>query len=424
MNPTQHDSAEILCIGTEILLGNIVNTNSAEISRALAEIGVNLYHHTVVGDNPERLKEALEIAFSRNNIVITTGGLGPTYDDLTKETIADYFGLPLVLHEPSARSIRCFFEKWKRQMTENNLKQAMMPEGCVVLENHNGTAPGCIIEQDGKVAVMLPGPPREMGPMFTQQVIPYLQKRSGQVFRSHCVYFFGIGESALESELRDTIEGMENPTIAPYAKDGEVMLRVTARAHTAEEAEELMRPAVAMLQERFPQYIYGVDVDNLQTALVRALEQRGLKVATAESCTGGYLSKRITEVAGSSAVFDCGVTSYANGIKEKLLGVRRETLERYGAVSEQTAREMADGVRRLAGADIGLSTTGVAGPGHSEAKPVGLVYVGVSSEWHSEVLELQLSRGYQNERDLIRYLAASYALSAALGAAKGCPNKK
>lgn len=413
------DSAEILCIGTEILLGNIVNTNSAVISRGLADIGINMFHHTVVGDNPNRLKDALDIAFSRNNIVVTTGGLGPTYDDLSKETVADYFGVKLKLHEPSAQSIRTFFDRWKRQMTENNLKQAMMPEGCIVLENRNGTAPGAILEKDGKIAVLLPGPPREMTPMFEQQVIPYLQKRSQQVFRSHCVYFFGIGESALESELRQDIEKMQNPTIAPYAKEGEVMLRVTASAHTAEEAEALLKPAVEMLQSRFPQYIYGIDVENLQTAVVRALHAKKLKVATAESCTGGYISKRITEVAGSSAVFDCGVTSYANEIKESLLGVKHETLQKYGAVSHQTAKEMADGVRRISGADIGVSTTGIAGPdGGTDEKPVGLVYVGISSKWYNEVLELQLSRGYASEREFIRYLAGSHALNAVLKAIK------
>ncbi|WP_368220723.1 competence/damage-inducible protein A [Anaerotruncus rubiinfantis] len=407
------DSAEILCIGTEILLGNIVNTNSAEISRGLADLGINLYHHTVVGDNPERLKDALEIAFARNNIVITTGGLGPTYDDLSKETIAAYFGLPLELHQPSVEALERFFKKFGRKMTENNLKQAMMPKGCIVLENPNGTAPGAIIEGKGKIAIMMPGPPREMAPMFQNQVMPYLAKRSDHVLRSHCVYFFGIGESTLEAQLREEMQTMENPTLAPYAKDGEVMLRVTAAGKSAAEAEELMAPVLQMLRDRYPQYIYGVDVDNLQTAAVQALKERGFTVATAESCTGGYLSKRITEVPGSSEVFGCGVTSYANGVKEKLLGVKRETLEKYGAVSPETAKEMADGVRRISGADIGISTTGIAGPdGGSDEKPVGLVYVGISSAWHNEVAELRLARGYRDgQRELIRYLAASNALS-------------
>lgn len=406
------DSAEILCIGTEILLGNIVNTNSAEISKGLAELGIDLYHHTVVGDNPERLREALDTAFSRNNLVITTGGLGPTYDDLSKETIAAYFGKKMVRHETSAQAICSFFQHRGLKMTENNLKQAMMPEDCVVLENHHGTAPGAIIEGDGKVAVMLPGPPREMGPMFREQVMPWLQSRSDKILRSHCVYFFGIGESALEMELREQMEQMTNPTLAPYAKDGEVMLRVTASAKTEAETEALMEPVLRMLQERFSDLIYGIDVDNLQTAAVRMLQKHGLKVAVAESCTGGYVAKRLTEVSGSSEVFECGVVSYANRIKAKLLGVREETLETYGAVSSQTAAEMAAGVRALSGAEIGISVTGIAGPGGgTEEKPVGLVYVGVSSQWHSEVLELRLSRGYDDQRDLIRYVAGSHALS-------------
>lgn len=406
------DSAEILCIGTEILLGNIVNTNSADISQGLAELGVNMYHHTVVGDNPERLREALEIAFSRNNIVITTGGLGPTYDDLSKETIAAYFGRKLVRHEPSMKALEAFFSHFASEMTENNLKQAMMPEGCLVLENHNGTAPGAILEEDGKIAIMLPGPPREMRPMFREQVMPWLARRSDRILRSHCVYFFGIGESSLEQQLRAEMESMTNPTLAPYAKEGEVMLRVTASASSEAEAEALMRPVIDMLLQRFGDLIYGVDVDNLQTAAVELLRASGLKTAVAESCTGGYLAKRITDVPGSSDVFECGVVSYANAVKAKVLGVKEETLAQYGAVSPQTAQEMADGVRTLSGADIGVSLTGIAGPGGgSQEKPVGLVYLGISSPWHSEVKELRLDRGYSEQRELIRLLASSHALS-------------
>ena len=405
-------TAEILCVGTEILLGNIVNTNATEISRGLAEVGVGLYHHTVVGDNPQRLKEALEIAFGRNNLVITTGGLGPTYDDLTKETIAAYFGRSLEMHVPSEKAIRDFFARWNRPMTENNLKQAMMPQGCIVLPNPNGTAPGCIIEgEDGKVAIMLPGPPREMTPMFRDQVMPWLQQRSGQVLRSHNVHFFGIGESALEAQLHEKMEQMENPTIAPYAKDGEVMLRVTAAAATPRAAEEMMAPVVEKLQEHFADLIYGIDVGDLQTAAVKVLRQKGLTAATAESCTGGLIGKRITEVPGSSEVYGFGVVTYANQAKMKLLGVKEETLRQYGAVSSQTAAEMAAGARVLSGADIAIAVTGIAGPGGgSTEKPVGLVYIGVDSPWHSEVKQLNLNRGYAQQREHIRWVAASHAL--------------
>lgn len=408
----QTDSVEILCIGTEILLGNIVNTNSADISRMLAELGIDMYHHTVVGDNPERLCEALEIAFSRNNIVITTGGLGPTYDDLSKETIADYFGRKLVRHEPSVKAIESFFCRIGSQMTENNLKQAMMPEGCTVLANHHGTAPGAILEGDGKIAIMLPGPPREMRPMFQNEVMPWLAKRSVKLLRSHCVYFFGIGESALEHALREEMQQMQNPTMAPYAKDGEVMLRITAGAPTEAEAEQLMQPVIAMLQARFGDLIYGIDVENLQTAAVQALREKELCAAFAESCTGGLVGKRITEVPGSSEVFHCGIVSYSNDIKHSVLGVSEETLTAHGAVSRETAREMAQGVRRLSGADIGISVTGLAGPdGGTTEKPVGLVYIGIASDWRNEEIELRLGRGYDDQRELIRYLASSHALS-------------
>ena len=409
------DSAEILCIGTEILLGNIVNTNSQVISKGLADVGIDMYHHTVVGDNPQRLKEALEIAFSRNNIVITTGGLGPTYDDLTKETIAKYFGLELEMYEPAKEWIISYIQKMHRVLTENSLKQAMMPKGCYIMENRNGTAPGAIIEKEGKTAIMLPGPPKEMGPMFQDQVIPYLEKRSGRVLRSHCIHFFGIGESQLEHQLHEQMEQMTNPTLAPYAKEGEVMLRVTASAATPEKAETLMEPVIQQLYQRYSDLIYGMDVGDLQTAVVKMAQQKGVRVATAESCTGGYVAKRITDVPGSSAMFDCGVVSYSNQIKERVLGVRHETLESFGAVSTQTAQEMAQGVRRVSGADIGISITGVAGPdGGTPEKPVGLVYVGVDSDWHREVLELHLARNFQNERENIRYLASSNALSLAL----------
>ncbi len=411
------DRAEIICVGTELLLGNIVNTNAAEISQELAGVGVGLYHHTVVGDNPERLRGALEVAFSRNNLVITTGGLGPTYDDLTKEIIAAYFGRELVLDEQWAERLREMFAIWKRPMTDNNLKQAMLPEGCKVLPNENGTAPGAILEQGNKAIVMLPGPPREMLPMLKTQVLPWLQERSGQQLHSHTVHFFGIGESALEHELGEYMQNMQNPTLAPYAKDGEVMLRLTAAAKNLDEAEMLMKPVLDKLHSEYSQYIYGVDIENLQTAVVQKLTQKGLTVAVAESCTGGLVAKRITEVAGSSQVFGLGVVTYSNEAKQSMLGVSAKTLETYGAVSPQTAAEMAKGVRRVSGADIAVAITGIAGPdGGSTEKPVGLVYIGVDSPSHSDVLEHRLSRAYTSQREYIRWVAASNALNMVLRA--------
>ncbi len=404
-------SAEILCIGTELLMGNTVNTNATYIAKGLAQNGINVYHQAVVGDNPQRLKESLDLAFSRSDIVITTGGLGPTYDDLSKETIAAWFGKELVLHEESLRHIEDFFQRLGREMTANNRKQAMMPQDCTVFPNPNGTAPGCAIEKDGKVAFMLPGPPREMRPMFDNYVIPYLQKDSDTVLVSKMIHLFGIGESMLEHKLHDIMVESSNPTLAPYAKEGEVQLRVTARVHRDEDAETILQPMMDKVSEIAGEFIYGIDIGDLQTAAVTRLKEKGLHVATAESCTGGYVSKRITEVDGASSVFDCGVCSYSNDIKEKVLGVSHDTLVAYGAVSEQTAREMAAGVRRLSGAEIGVSTTGIAGPGGgSPEKPVGLVYVAVDSDKYSEVLKLNIPSRSDDAREYIRYIASSNAL--------------
>ncbi len=412
--------AEILCVGTELLLGDIVNTNAAFIARELARIGVNVYHQSVVGDNPGRLKEALSAALERCDLVVTTGGLGPTYDDLTKETVAQLFGLPMERNEESLSSIQAFFDKVGRPMTENNKKQALLPKGAYPLQNRNGTAPGVIVRQQdtGKMVVMLPGPPREMQPMFTQQVTPYLLKLTHSTLVSRTIHIFGMGESQVEATLRPLMEASRNPTVAPYAKEGEVQLRVTAGAATQEQARALIDPVVKRICDTLGDVVYGVDVGTLQGAVVQAYAAKGIKLATAESCTGGLVSKRITEIAGSSAVFDCGVCSYANEIKHKVLGVQQETLERYGAVSEQTALEMARGVRKLAGAQVGVSTTGIAGPGGGSAeKPVGLVYVAADWGEGSQVLQLHLSRNYPDERELIRHLAASHALHLALRAA-------
>lgn len=413
-------SAEILCIGTEILMGDIVNTNAAYIAKELAGLGINVYHQSVVGDNPQRLREALELAFSRADIVITTGGLGPTYDDLSKETIAAFFGRELVMDQESLHRIECHFLRQNRPMTENNKKQAMMPQGCIIFPNNNGTAPGCAIEgtgeQQGKTAIMLPGPPREMKPMFEESVKPFLLKDSDTRLVSHTMHFFGIGESMLESLLRDLMEHSLNPTVAPYAKTGEVQLRVTARVQNGEDAEALLQPVMEKIKEQVGGYLYGIDVGDLQTAAVHALKVNGLHVAVAESCTGGYVAKRLTDVSGASEVFECGVVTYSNRMKHHLLGVSQQTLDTFGAVSEETAREMAAGVRKLSGAEIGISVTGNAGPEPSEGKEVGLVYIGVDSLEMSRVFMLQVNRRDQDARETIRYLASSHALSLILKA--------
>ena len=413
-------SAEILCIGTEILMGDIINTNAAYIAKELAGLGINVYHQSVVGDNPQRLKESLALAFSRADIVITTGGLGPTYDDLSKETIAAYFNRKLVMDEESLHAIECHFLRLNRVMTDNNKKQAMMPEGCVIFANHNGTAPGCAIEgegeQQGKTAIMLPGPPREMKPMFEQGVKPFLLKDSDTRLVSHTMHFFGIGESMLESILHELMEESTNPTVAPYAKTGEVQLRVTARVKQGEDAEVLLQPVMEQIKEKVGEFLYGIDVGDLQTAAVRALKEKNLHVAVAESCTGGYVAKRITDVSGASDVFECGICSYSNRIKHQILGVRQETLDTFGAISEETAREMAEEVRRISGAEIGVSVTGNAGPQASEGKDVGLVYIGVDSDHFKKVFMLYVNRKDQDARETIRYLASSHALSLILKA--------
>ncbi len=415
-------SAEILCIGTELLMGDIINTNAAYLAKELAGLGINLYHQSVVGDNPERLQQSLQLALKRADIVITTGGLGPTYDDLSKETIAACFGRTLVMDEDSLARIQAHFLRLGREMTDNNKKQAMMPQGCVIFQNENGTAPGCAIEGsgelEGKTAIMLPGPPREMKPMFEQQVKPYLLKDSDTRLVSHTMHFFGIGESMLEDRLRSLMEKSLNPTVAPYAKTGEVQLRVTARVKNGEDPNALLEPVMEQIRQMVGEFLYGVDVGDLQTAAVRLLTEKGLKVAVAESCTGGYLAKRITDVSGSSKVFECGICSYSNRIKHQLLGVSERTLEEYGAISEQTATEMASGVRKLSGADIGISVTGNAGPTADEGKEVGLVYIGVDSPKLTQVFTLHVNRRDQDARETIRYLASSHALSLILKAAE------
>lgn len=415
-------SAEILCIGTELLMGDIINTNAAYLAKELAGLGINLYHQSVVGDNPERLRQSLQLALKRADIVITTGGLGPTYDDLSKEIIAACFGRKLVMDEDSLTRIQAHFLRLGREMTDNNKKQAMMPQGCVIFQNENGTAPGCAIEGNGKLegktAIMLPGPPREMKPMFEQQVKPYLLKDSDTRLVSHTMHFFGIGESMLEDRLRSLMEKSLNPTVAPYAKTGEVQLRVTARVKNGEDPNALLEPVMEQIRQMVGEFLYGVDVGDLQTAAVRLLTEKGLKVAVAESCTGGYLAKRITDVSGSSKVFECGICSYSNRIKHQLLGVSERTLEEYGAISEQTATEMASGVRKLSEADIGISVTGNAGPTADEGKEVGLVYIGVDSPKLTQVFTLHVNRRDQDARETIRYLASSHALSLILKAAE------
>lgn len=390
---------EILAVGTEILLGDIVNTNAQYISKRLSEEGVFVYHQSVVGDNPDRLKQAYELAFSRADLVITTGGLGPTKDDLTKETAFEYFGMNSVCHEESLKQIKEYFAKINKPLGKTNEKQAYFPEEAIVLKNNNGTAPGCIIEEASKVLVMLPGPPREMKAMFEESVIPYLRKYSKEVLVSKILRVIGVGESAVAELIGDLIDN-ENPTVAPYAKEGEMIFRITARAESEEAAKGLIVPVEAKIRNILGDNIYGEGETTLEDILGNMLIEKGLTIATAESCTGGMVAARLINYPGISASILEGAVTYSNEAKVRRLGVKEKTLNIFGAVSEETAREMAEGIARTSGADIGIATTGIAGPGGgTKEKPVGLVYISVYYNNEVEVKKLNLTGNRQRIRE-------------------------
>lgn len=408
-------TAEIFCIGTEVLIGDITNTNAQFIAKKLSESGVNVFYHSVCGDNPKRIKQCLDLALSRSDLVVTTGGLGPTYDDITKETVAEKFGLPLIQDSEIIARLEAYFAKSGRIMTENNKKQALIPEGAVVFQNMCGTADGIAVEKDGKTVIMLPGPPREMRPMLENQVIPYLRLKTDHILVSSNVNIFGLGESSVETALADLMKNSLNPTVAPYCGNGEVRLRVTACAKNTDEAKALIAPVIGQIKEKIGEFVYGVDADSIESVAVSKLKEKNMTVAFAESCTGGLISKRLTDVPGASEVFGFGFCTYANEAKMKLLGVSGETLEKYGAVSSQTAEEMALGARKVSGADIAVSVTGIAGPGGgTEEKPVGLVYMGIASENGVTHKKLLLAQHMKPNRDFIRTLTANNAFKAVL----------
>lgn len=402
-------TAEIIGVGTELLLGNVANTDAQLISEGLSALGINVYFHTVVGDNPERLKSAVEIARNRADILITTGGLGPTCDDLTKQTLAEAFGRKLVFHEPTAERIRSYFKNsiHVTHITENNLQQAMLPEGCEIFENAWGTAPGCAFQEGGKHVLMLPGPPMECRSMFQNCVIPYLRKLADGVMVSRSIRIFGMGESAVEDKLRDMMMSMSNPTLAPYAKEGEVMLRVTAKAENGELAEAMIEPVVRRVRDVIGDKIYGVDVDSLEKTVFDLLRNQGMTLASAESCTGGLLAKRMTDIPGSSEVFKGGVVAYVNSVKTNVLGVLPTIIDESGAVSRPVAIAMAAGVRRIIGSDLAVAITGVAGPAQDEqGNPVGTVYVALSAGGRHWCRELHLGA----DRTRIRIMSVNHAL--------------
>lgn len=399
---------EIISVGTEILLGDIVNTDAQFLSVELAKLGISVLHQSTVGDNPARLLELLSQASVRSNIIILSGGLGPTPDDITKEICCEFFGRELKIHKPSLDKIEEYFKSRGREMAQSNVKQAMFPEDCVIFENNHGTAPGMAMEKDGTHIIVLPGPPRELKPMFLESAVPYLKRFSDKIIVSHNVRTFGIGESNMAELVDDLLKG-ENPTVAPYAKEGEALLRVTAMAENEAEAEKLCEPVIEEIKNRLGEFCYGVDYKCIEEAVVDLLRENKLKVATAESCTGGLIAKRITDVSGASEVFECGIVSYSNEIKHKVLGVSDEDLNKYGAVSETVAKQMAEGVLKLSGADIAVSVTGIAGPlGDGTDKPAGLIYIGLADGKTTVVEKLQTGK---KDRDYNRFVSASTALN-------------
>ena len=411
-------NCELISVGTEILLGDILNSNAQYLSKELASLGIGVTHQCTVGDNRERLLSAIDIAFSRCEMIIFTGGLGPTPDDLTKEVCAEYFGSELIMDEGIAKGIEKYFLDRNRTMPESNLKQALVPGGAKVLHNTCGTAPGFIMEKEGKIMIILPGPPHEMTAMFRNGVLPYLQEKSDCVIKSHTVRTFGIGESAM-SELVSDLLFMKNPTVAPYAKSGEALLRVTAKAESEEKADELMKSVLSEIENRLGDYIYGIDVNSTEEALSGLLKEKEMTVSFAESCTGGLCGKRITDLSGASQIFHCGIISYSNEIKEKVLGVRSEHLQKYGAVSSIVAAEMAEGVRKLSGSSIGVAITGEAGPTSGDGKPVGLIYIAVTDGEKLLLTELHGRNGGDHCREYNRIYSASAAFNAAQNFIKG-----
>ena len=400
--------AEIICVGTEILMGQILNTNAKYISQRLVDIGISLYHQTTVGDNNDRLTEEIKLALSRSEILILTGGLGPTSDDLTKETVAKLYSLPLERHQESFEILEKRFKAMRRDMTPNNLKQADFPRGAIILPNPNGTAPGCIVEtQDNKKIILLPGPPRELVPMFEQSVVPYLQAKTSAHMYTKVLHIFGLGESAVEYQLRDLIKQQTNPTIAPYAATGEMTLRITAGCRDNEEGERIIRPVIDEIRGRLGDVVYSSEDESMHEVCAKMLRAQKKTLAVAESCTGGMLASMLVGIPGCSDWFVEGAVTYSNDAKIRRLVVKPETLKEHGAVSEETAKEMAAGMQRSSGADIALAITGFAGPPkNNDDEPVGLVYIALADRNGVFAYEYHQT----GDRERIRSISALKAL--------------
>lgn len=415
-------TAEILCVGTELLLGDIINTNAAFLSKELAELGISQYRQSVVGDNRQRLEDTIKTALDHCDLLILTGGLGPTYDDITRETAAKVIKKELVLDNDCLADIESFFKKRGKTMTANNIKQAMIIKGSTVLKNTVGTAPGTLCCANDKILVLLPGPPSEMKEMWKNQAKPIISQYCEKVIVSKNINIVGIGESAVEDYLKEMMLSSCNPTVAPYCKTAEVRLRVTASAATKEEAISLCDKKIKEIEAtEIGKYIYGIDT-SLEEAVVKRLNKYSLTIATAESCTGGLIAKTITDVPGSSAVFEGSVVSYSNRIKNAVLGVSEHRLEAYGAVSHQVAIKMAEGVHNLMDADVAVAVTGIAGPGGgTEKKPVGLVYISVY--YNGETTVKKYKFGSHNSRERIRELTLANALNDVLSRLKQKPKR-
>lgn len=385
-------NAEIISVGTELLLGEIVNTDARFIASELSELGINVFYQTVVGDNAQRLESVLKLAFSRSDLIIATGGLGPTQDDITKEVISEFCGRKLILDEESLSSMKEYLRKKGREIPECNIKQAMLPEGCVILPNSCGTAPGCVIEDNGKSIIMLPGPPHELEQMFLLSVKPYLESKTNLMIYSENLKIFGMGESRVCELLDEYISEYSDPTVAPYAESPGVRVRITSKCTSEEEGIKAVAKIKENIKTILGDVIYSDKGETLPEAVVHMLIEKNMTIASAESCTGGLFAKYITDIPGSSAILNESYVTYANEAKTKILGVKPETLKSCGAVSEQTAREMADGLYRVSKANVCAVFTGIAGPGGgTKEKPVGLVYTGVCINGKTEVYKLQLS---------------------------------
>ena len=369
----------ILSVGTEILFGQIVNTNTVYLSQQMNMLGFDVMYHYTVGDNPKRVEEMIDLAFQDCDLILTTGGLGPTQDDLTKEVACKALDDTLVMMDDVLEEITKYFKTLGREMTDNNKKQAIMPSRATVFHNDAGTAPGFALEKDGKYIICMPGPPREMKRMFQKSVVPFLQSMIDGALYYRQIRFFGIGESMLETQLLDLIDNQTDPTLATYAKEGECSLRIASKRATDEEAEHAVDEMLEKVKERVGHYIYSCDDEELAQVVADRLMERGLTLSSAESCTGGMFASTMTDIPGISQCFDRGLVTYSNQAKMEELGVSAGTLEKFGAVSEETALEMVEGLKRVSGSDVCISVTGIAGPGGgSEEKPVGLVYIGFS----------------------------------------------